>query len=245
MYEITIQKFKGPLEKLLELIEERKLEVTEISLAEVTDDFLAYLENIKTAELSREEGMRLIADFILVASRLIFLKSKSLLPDLDLTPEEEADIKDLETRLSFYKAFKPAPRLLASLWAAHNFSVSRPYFLEGSLGQGVFYPGSLQDPAQLKRSLASIFEVFEKLRMETKVISEKIVTLEEKIKEVIEKISGTVSLNFGELSLEKSRAEIIVTFLAILHLARERLVFLEQSSGHSDIIIKKGEPRTY
>src|SRR5258706_15754469 len=103
-YELKIEQYEGPLEKLLQLIEERKLAITEISLAAVTDDFLKYLETM----LEVPPGV--LADFIVVASRLVLIKSKSLLPELPLTEEEEEDIKDLEQRLLLYKRLKEAER---------------------------------------------------------------------------------------------------------------------------------------
>src|SRR5262245_8487868 len=92
-YALRLQQYEGPLEKLLELIEERKLDVNEISLAEVTDDFLKYLEQLPAV------APALLADFLTIGSRLVLIKSKSLLPELPLSAEEESDIKDLERRL--------------------------------------------------------------------------------------------------------------------------------------------------
>ena len=131
------------------------MDVSEVSMARVTEDFLKYLETIKkslakvtecdgVASAFRED-LRLVADFIMVASKLIFLKSKYLLPGLALTEEEEADIKDLEDRLKIYQELKPALRIVAKLWRESHRSYSRPYFLGhgGGLaaGQKVFYPG--------------------------------------------------------------------------------------------------------
>jgi segregation and condensation protein A len=131
-YELKLEQYSGPLEKLLELIEERKLEVTEISLGQVTEDFLRHLNDLKAKTGALQEGdpvehsvrahLRLLVDFIIVASRLILIKSKSLLPGLELSGEEEADIKDLERRLFIYKELKPAMRLIASLWKSPHGS---------------------------------------------------------------------------------------------------------------------------
>ena len=86
----------------------------------------------KTALDVFRADLRVLADFISIASRLIFLKSKYLLPGLALTDEEEADIKDLEDRLKRYQDLKPALRYLNQLWSERHTSYSRPYFL----GQG-------------------------------------------------------------------------------------------------------------
>lgn len=236
-YELKTEKFTGPLEKLLELIEAKQLAINEISLAEVTDDFLKYLEGLADAD------MRLVADFISVASRLVLIKSKSLLPDLSLTGEEESDIKDLEKRLKIYQELKPVLRILDKLWKVAGREFSRPYFLEQSAslegGARVFYPGEGLEIRALTASLQKIFESFVSLELETKSIREKIVTLEEKIAEVVERLTREGESTFKNLSSAKSRSEVIIIFLAILHLAHERLVALEQSGRFSDIIIKK------
>jgi len=89
-YEVKLEQFTGPLNKLLELIEARKLEITALNLAEVTEDFINYIRS-----LEKGADPEILADFIVVASRLILIKSKTLLPSLELTEEEEGEIKDL------------------------------------------------------------------------------------------------------------------------------------------------------
>ncbi len=237
VYELKTEKFSGPLEKLLELIEAKQLTINEISLAEVTEDFLKYLEALTDAD------MRLVADFIAVASRLVLIKSKSLLPDLSLTSDEESDIKDLEKRLKIYQELKPVMKMLDTLWKKAGREFSRPYFLEQGAplagGAKVFYPGEGLEIQALFGALHKIFESFVNLELETKSIKEKIVTIEEKIAEVVERLAKEGESTFKNLSSAKSRSEVIIIFLAILHLARERLIALEQSERFSDIIIKR------
>ncbi len=234
-YELKLEKFSGPLEKLLELIEERKMDITEISMAEVTDDFLKYLK----ALADQEAGLRLLADFIAVASRLILIKSKFLLPDLTLTGEEEASIKDLEKRLKIYQEFKPALQILAKLWRSKKREFSRPYFLSAGISHGasVFYPGESLDIKVLVESIERLFQSFKGLELETQTIKEKVVSIEEIIEEVMKRMEHIREARFGDLASTKSRMEIIAIFLAILHLAREQLVFLEQSEHFGDIKI--------
>ncbi|HVN66922.1 MAG TPA: segregation/condensation protein A, partial [Candidatus Sulfotelmatobacter sp.] len=250
IYNLNLDRYRGPLDKLLELIEARELEITEISLAQVTDDFLKYLEGLKAAapaaDLPDSEklraDLRLLADFIVIASRLIFIKSRSLLPQLELTSEEEADIHDLEARLRFYKELKPALRYLDALWKKHAPAYSRPYFLQIGLtgdaagGARIFYPAPGITPAGLAGALGKIYETFERLSLESQTIREKIVSLEEKIAEVVARLTNIVETNFRTLTTAQSRSETIIAFLAILHLAREQLIFLEQEDMLSDII---------
>lgn len=245
-YETRVGEFSGPLEKLLELIEAEKLDISEVSLAKVTDGFLKYLEEFKRQANTEEEGafridLRILADFVAVASKLIFLKSKYLLPGLALSEEEEADIRDLEARLTIYQRLKPAIRAVNQLWHTSHKSYSRPYLI-GKVnmpGQKTFYPGAKLDREALAGALGAIFETIKVYELETETIKEKIVTLEEKITEVLGRIERGGDTNFMNLSGEKSRGEMIVVFLAILHLAREQLVLLEQMGNFSDIMVKK------
>ncbi|MEK9180402.1 MAG: segregation/condensation protein A [Patescibacteria group bacterium] len=268
MYELKLENFSGPLEKLLELIEEKKLDVKEVSLAQVTDDFLRYLRTLtartKTdisdrlrSPLSSDRSadhLRLVADFIAIASRLILIKSKFLLPDLTLTGEEEASIKDLERRLQLYAEIRPIMKNVQKLWSGKKTSFGRPYFLElGSStllttgGQRIFYPGENLELEALVRELGEIFENIQNYVLETGTIKEKIITIEEKISEIMERLKVERETKFDDLASMKTgqrfdeahRREIIAIFLAILHLAREQLIFLEQAERFSDILIWK------
>lgn len=246
MYELKLEKFSGPLEKLLELIEDQKLDINEVSMAKVTDDFLKYLDSLKNGEISLDgfsSNLRLLADFISVASKLIFLKSKYLLPNIELTEEEEIEIRDLESRLIIYRDLKPAFKLLSKLWRDGHRAYSRPYFLgRGSglpHGQSVFYPGIKTDVQLLESSLYRIFEEMKVYSREEETIKGTIITLEEKIQEIFSRIQKEGDSSLNNLAIEKTRAEMIIIFLAVLHLAREQFVKLEQIDNFSDIIIKK------
>ena len=100
MYEITTEEFSGPLDLLLQLVEKKNLEITEISLAQVTQDYVTYIGN---QELVHPEEL---ADFLVIASTLLLIKSKSLLPTLELEIEEQEEILDLENHLQLYKIYK-------------------------------------------------------------------------------------------------------------------------------------------
>ena len=250
-YELKLAQYSGPLDKLLELIEARQLEITQISLAEVTDDFLRYLTSIKDAVSDGTHAdLRLLADFIVVASRLIFIKSKSLLPDLTLTESEEEDIHDLEHRLKLYRELRPAMKHLTKLWQLGHGLHDRAYFLNlgrwfmpdataGEAEPTFFYPGRNTTDANLRDNLSHLFVSFETLIKENEVIQGTILSLEEKISEITQKLKTLAATSFADLSRAQPRGERIVTFLAILYLAREQLIYVEQVSHLSDIIIRK------
>ena len=105
-YQVKAGSFEGPLELLLSLIENRKFFVNEISLAEVTNDYIGYIKSI--TNVSNDKHIADVSYFILIASTLILIKSKSLLPNLELTEDENEKITDLEQRLKLYQIIKNA-----------------------------------------------------------------------------------------------------------------------------------------
>jgi len=229
-YEFRTDQFSGPLDKLLSLIEEKKLPISEVSLADVTEDFLKYLDSLPKVDFA------VLADFVAVASRLILIKSKTLLPSLELTEDEESDIKDLERRLAVYKELKSAKKNLEQMWKAGKISAVREYLATASFP--VFSPGEKLDQESLHSALLKMFQALQKFSVETETIQDKIISLEEKISEIIGRIT-----KLGETTLRKlsgvSKGEAIATFLALLQLARDQLVHLTQSEHFSDIFIKK------
>src|SRR3989344_1327260 len=120
-YTVKTRIFEGPLETLLSLIEKRKLFINDISLAQVADDYIAYLKSLENFPIAES------AHFILIASTLVLIKSKSLLPSLTLTSEEEASIEDLEKRLVEYQKYKALSKHLQE-----NFGIHTEYFRQPS-----------------------------------------------------------------------------------------------------------------
>ena len=230
-YELKTEKFSGPLEKLLELIEAKKMEITDLSIAEVTADFLNYVRSIEGSH------PRLVADFIVVAARLLLIKSKTLFPNLEISAEEEADIKDLENRLKRYSNFKPAIVLFKELYEVKNFSISRPYLQNR---EPIFYPAENIKIENLKSSISEIFRVLSKFAVESEKIELTLIKLEEKIEEIAKKVESGIQ-QFSSLSKERTKTEIIVLFLALLHLLKDEIIKAEQEERFSDIIIEKSD----
>lgn len=238
-YQLKVLDFEGPIDKLLELIENKKLEINQISLSEVTADFLKYIEDLNQKLsnniIHQKEYLAVLSDFIIVASHLIFIKSKSLL-NLE-NEEEEKEIKDLENRLIWLKDFKPALKLVNNLWLK-NYIFSHNYLWNKFFEKNIFYPGKL-DISLLSNAFQNIFSELQNVFYEEKTIENTKISLEEKIKNILKFFELISETNFNELSKNYDKSELIITFLAILHLAREKLILIEQKSAFSDIIIKK------
>lgn len=243
MYQVKIKTFDGPLEKLLELIEEKKLDITNISLAEVTADFLLYVNKLKdeaekaeTAQNDEQKtySLRMLADFLVVAAQLILIKSKSLLPELALTPEEEEGINDLERRLKIYSQLKPMFALVKKTWLESEIMYSRPMLASVPT---VFYPPQNIKREDMSSSLGKLLNALGSLFLDKETIKRQLFSLEEKIIEVSRKITQGIS-KFSEIIGKKKKGEVIVLFLALLHLLRENSFSVSQSELFDEIHIE-------
>jgi len=233
-YEIKSEQFTGPLDKLLELIEERKMEITVVNLAEITNDFLKYLQ-----DLSEETTHpSIIADFIIVASKLLLIKSKALLPSLELTQEEEKDIQDLELRLKIYKEFKEASFKVKALWENQRHCYGKELFSDLP---PIFYPPKNLEIKDLIDPIEKIIAELKALIPEKKTVKRTVISIKEKMEELLSRFKQKAENSFKNVVESKSKLEIIVFFLAILHLIRDRLITSTQGNQFSDIIIKSKE----
>ena len=230
-YELSLEQYKGPLDKLLELVEEKKLEITEISLAEVTTDFLSYLKELEENQPNRS----LISDFLVVASRLVLIKSKILLPSLPLDEEEESDIRNLEERLKLYAELKRAQELLKKEWSDLPQMATREFLM--GVGPS-FYPPSNVTKKKLAQALSRVVGELEKVFKPVEIIKTEVISLKTKIEEILKKLTEKPT-GFSELHGRRSRRELVVLFLAILYLIKDQLVSVEQSGHFDEITITK------
>lgn len=226
-YTVKTGVFEGPLDLLLELVTKRKLFVNDVSLAEVTDDFIQYLD--KHDEFPIGES----AEFIVVASTLMLIKSKSLLPMIELTSEEEESIQDLENRLALYARVKELSNKLKSIFGKKIIFEKTP----SRNPLIVFSPDSKTDTANLLLALERVIESLPKKQNLPKVLVRKVISLEEMITRLSERISKTSKINFkdfhgtkGALTYEK-KVSIIVGFLAMLELVKRGAIRVTQEGG--------------
>jgi segregation and condensation protein A len=239
VYTVKAPTFEGPLELLLSLIEARKFFINEISLAEVTNDYVAHIRSS-----SQEKTEKHIADvsyFILIAATLILIKSKSLLPTLTLTEDEEEKIDDLEQRLKLYQIIKNA-----SIEVKNYFGVSVVFFPnERVWSEPVFSP----DPAiTMSLMLATVSSVLASIPKEAvtlpKVEIKKMISLDEMINSLTDRIQNAMNMSFRDFSKshgaqtkQEAKVHIIVSFLAMLELVRGGLIDVMQNSDFQDIQI--------
>ena len=230
MYQVKLEKFEGPLDLLLQLIEKQKLNVTEISLANVADQYLEYIT--QQGEINPE----LTADFLVVAAQLLLIKSKALLPELELSEDEELSIEELQERLKEYKRFKEIAKKLKSLYFSPYISFEQRFFIEE---KRAFSPGQNLNLKNLLSSYHDLLCLLEKERLDIEYIPQTI-SLKEKIAYLQELIFKKVDLHFHELLKNaKTKLETIVYFLALLELVKQKVVQAKQEKLFDDIIIQK------
>jgi len=237
-YEIKTESFAGPLDKLLEMIEERKMEITIVNLAGITNDFLKYLQTLTKENVHPS----IISDFVIVASKLLLIKSKALLPSLELTQEEEKDIQDLELRLKIYKEFKEASLKVKYLWENKQYCFGKELFSDLP---PIFYPPEKLESKDLVGPIEKIIIELKALIPEKKSIKKAVISIKEKMEELLSRFKQQAENSFKNITESKSRLEIIIFFLAVLHLIRDRLITSTQGDQFSDIIIKPKEEESF
>lgn len=222
--------FEGPLELLLDLIEKRKLLINDISLASVTDEYIAYVRELQ------EDHTHHTAQFVLVAATLLLIKSKSLLPTLDLTEEETQNVTDLESRLQLYQIFRNAGVELASHFDTTPL-FERTYVPDTT---PLFTTDSRTTTESLCGALFEVIQRFPKPIFRPHVAVKKIVSLEEMIHRVQERVEKQFKLSFKEFINSKEPAHVIIGFLAILELVKQGTILAEQEKHFHDITLERG-----
>lgn len=229
--QIKTDQFEGPLALLLQLIEEQQLDISTLALAKVTEQFLIYIKNLQ------EKNPINLADFLVIAAKLLVIKSKSLLPNLDLGIEEEEAAFDLTAQLLLYKKYKEAGKYLKKLDLRRKQSWTREVDF---FDRVTFLPDpeiNINILALSLRNLAT--ELKDIVRLPAQMMKE-IVSISEKITQIQKLISEKLETSLSSLLKNaKSKTEIIVTFLALLELTKQRIISLEQSEHFADIMIKK------
>ena len=241
-YKIKTASFEGPFGLLLNLIEKRKLFINDVSLAQVTEDYLSYIN--KLGGLHPAE----ISSFILVASTLLLIKSKSLLPNLSLTLEEEGDIRNLEERLRLYELFTKL-----SVKIKNNFGqriIFTPLERKNDLRAWghttlVFLPDDQITKDSMMTFARNALGAMPKKVFLPKVEIRQVVSIEEMIDKLTERIKKTLKINFKDFSgngrgiTREEKIIVIIGFLAMLELVRQGIIEAMQENNSDDIIIEK------
>jgi segregation and condensation protein A len=223
--------FSGPLALLLDLLDQRELEIKDVDLAKITDDYLTHLD---TADVPVEAQ----ADFLLVASRLIYLKSKELMPHLRIE-EEEDEVASLEDQLRLYKMFQEAAGKVEALYTSSSYMFRRPYVKLKRAQEVSFLAPQNVDVSKMQEAFGWILKRLEPFFALQQASIERVKSVEERIEEIQMSIRDRATMRFRDVMAgAQSKAEVVVSFLALLELVKRRIVVATQRDGH-DITIQR------
>lgn len=240
VFSVKTEVFEGPLELLIELVEKRKLLINNISLAEVTDE---YMERVRTMQ---EQSLPHTAQFVALAATLLLIKSKSLLPALDLTSEEEASIEDLEERLRLYQQFRAIGDDIQKL-----FGVAVMYEPEyRPPREQVFITDDFCSTDALSEAMeAVIIDLPKEKVVRAKATVKPVISLEEMMHNLEKRVARQFKFSFFDIREEEAEHKtVIVGFLAILELFKQGNILITQAARYENIHIeldRNDTPRYY
>lgn len=241
---VKIQVFEGPLDLLLHLIEKNKLNIYDIPIVDITDQYIAYVEQME------EENLDLISEFLIMAATLIEIKSRMLLPKEE-KEEEEDPREELVRRLLEYKIYKYAANELSHM----RNEADRVFYGDAQMPREVLEYEETVEPEDVigdltLRKLNEIFQSVMKkkqdkidpIRSSFGKIEKEEVRVEEKITYIRRQLLGLKNINFRTLlELQATKTQLVVTFLAVLELMKMGLIEVKQEGIHGDIWIDSRE----
>ena len=234
--EVKIDNFQGPLSLLLQIIEKEELDINSISLAKIADEYLEYVKN--SPDILPES----MADFLLLAARLLYIKSKSLLPFL-FSEEDEAEIQNLEEKLRLYKDFVDLSAKVQKIIGRKKF-----FFFRDNLKTKRHW--SLMEDTFIQHQnlrLEELSSEFQKILNRIEVLEESLgrdvimeeISIEERIVFIRQAIVSKVRISFTKILREsKSKTEVIVNFLAVLELAKQKEIVFNQDGLFGEIFVE-------
>ncbi len=227
-FSIQTEAYRGPFELVLDLIAARKLLVNDLALAAITEDFIAHVRAQETFPVEET------ANFIAIAATLLLIKSKSLIPDLTLTEEEQGDVDDLKRRLEAYENVREAARELGRIFG------KQPMLRAGWRAPEPFFsPARDFTPEALEQALAKLLAAREAVEELPEARVKPLISIEEVMDDLAKRVRSAATLSFKAFTGDKKeKVEIVVSFLALLELVKQGAVAAEQHEPHGDIRIQ-------
>lgn len=242
-YKVKLQSFEGPFDLLVYLIENAEMSIYDIRISEITNQYLEYIKAM------REHDINVATEFMVLASTLIEIKSKMILPRMSIegqTAAEEDPRSDLVERILEYKRFKRAAQILQEREEQSQHIFEKP---QEDISEYLENPDEYLS-LDLKQ-FASAFSLFiqKKQRVEavrahyTRIERERS-TMESRIRMILAKVRRKIGQVFSFKELipdKKDRYDVVVTFMSLLEMAKERVLRVEQKSLYGDIKVSAGE----
>lgn len=244
-YKIKIENFEGPLDLLCHLIEKNKMNIYDISISEITDQYVEYINSMQKMNLE------VAGDFLIMASNLLYMKSKTLLPIEKKEDEEsEEDMKEeLISRIIEYKKIKEiteALRINNEKFSLFHYKLpEKIIFPKEKAKLEIEYPSDLIPSVFMKISTNNMNKINYRADDVNRLVESEKITVRSKIKEILKGIIKNGNLVFNKVFnvKKKSKIEVITAFMAALELNRASKVSIEQEYNFGDINLKKIENR--
>ena len=237
-YNIKIEDFEGPLDLLCFLVKKNKMNIDNINIYKIIEDYLEYIYIMESLNLE------IATEFITMASMLIYIKSKKILPKVGQEQEDdEINEEALKEKIIKYKKYKEASKILEKRYEKYNYRINKKRE-ELKLGkkefEGIYTPYTLTRSYKLQIIKYDMKENINKDNIEKLVIKEK-VSVKDKIKEMVTFLTKIPKFIFNKVFLnkEKSKDEVISAFLGILEMAKKNEINISQEKIFSDILVEK------
>lgn len=234
-YEVKIDNFEGPLDLLLHLIKESKVDIWEISIADIAEEYLAYIQKMEKLNLD------IASEYLVMASELIEMKSRMLLPrqEKEVGEEEEEDPKErLIRRLVEYQKYKEVTKNFKELESLRQeFYTKAPDNLKEYVEEGIV-PSSDVTLEDLMLAFQKFLNRKELEKPLQTTVTKKEITVEERRKSIRDILTKRKRVDFFELFEVVTKEYIVVTFLAILEMAKKQELLIKQESDFSQIMIE-------
>lgn len=228
MYNITIDKFSGPLDLLLSLIKENDFNIFDINISEITSQYLNYIKHMK--KLNLDVG----SEYLVMASELTFIKSKELLPNEKEEIEEKEELID---RLVNYQIYKEVSLLFKDFESERNLSFSKYPSLPSELKSN---EALISDDITISDLLKALEKFNEKKQLEkplNTVITRREYSVYERNVEIIKRLKVNKKMAFEDLFDVYSKDYVVVTFLSILDLAKKGKIVIKQDKNMDKIML--------
>ena len=226
--EIILEAFEGPLDLLLYLIRRQNLNILEIDVAEISKQYMGYIDLMKTIQLE------VASDYLVMAAMLTEIKSRMLLPKRDEEVDEEDPRAELIRRLQDYERFKAAADDLDQLPRLERDTHPAKIFSETCKTEPGYVNVEMNDLIVALADVMARAEMFESHQIQFETLSTR-----ERMSDVLERISNGEFVVFNQLfSIEEGKIGVVVTFLAIMELLKERLVDIVQNELFGSIHLR-------
>ena len=237
MDNLLIGDFSGPLDLLLHLIKKSKMEIFDIEISKITEEYLKYLESMK------EINLDIASEYLVMASELIEIKSKKLLPNQEEETDENSEYIDseeaLKKRLIEYQKYKESTSIFRNLENNRSsYYTKTPEAIKNYTDQIMENDGSVD--------MYDLLDAFQKLLDRQKYskplntrITKKELSVKERVVKIREVLKTKKKLNFVELFDDFSKPYVVVTFLSILEMTKNKEIILKQENNFSDIYLER------